>query len=143
MGALFRILYLAKMSGGQFRIHTRKFMTNRLLQRKQMVVDVLHPNMAGVSKADITKELAKRYKADEKAIMMFGFKSAFGGGKSSGFALIYDDAEALKRFEMKYRQARVGVFEHSRKSRKMLKETKNRMKKLRGKELTVAKSKAD
>ncbi|GKG21350.1 40S ribosomal protein S24-1, partial [Tanacetum coccineum] len=31
-------------------IRTRKFMTNRLLSRKQFVIDVLHPGQANVSK---------------------------------------------------------------------------------------------
>ena len=30
----------------------------------------------------------------------------FGGGKSTGFGLIYDDLEALKRFEPDYRKVR-------------------------------------
>ena len=32
----------------------------------------------------------------------------FGGGKSTGFGLIYDTLEAAKRFEPKYRLIRVG-----------------------------------
>jgi small subunit ribosomal protein S24e len=31
-------------SEGAITIRTRKYMSNRLLARKQMVVDVLHPN---------------------------------------------------------------------------------------------------
>ncbi|KAL0437469.1 UNVERIFIED_CONTAM: 40S ribosomal protein S24-1, partial [Sesamum radiatum] len=31
-------------------IRTRKFMTNRLLSRKQFVIDVLHPGRPNVSK---------------------------------------------------------------------------------------------
>ncbi len=33
----------------------------------------------------------------------------FGGGKSTGFGLIYDDLKAAKQFEPKYRLIRVGV----------------------------------
>ncbi|MXQ83320.1 hypothetical protein E5288_WYG001401 [Bos mutus] len=40
-------------------IQTRKFMTNRLLQRKQMVIDVLHPGKATVRKTEIREKLAK------------------------------------------------------------------------------------
>merc|ERR1712038_723279 len=36
----------ANMSEGTVTVRTRKYMTNRLLQRRQMVVDVLHPNRA-------------------------------------------------------------------------------------------------
>jgi small subunit ribosomal protein S24e len=43
-------------------------------------------------------------------IFLFGFRTVFGGGRSTGFALIYDDLEAAKKFEPKYRLARVSVF---------------------------------
>lgn len=36
-----------------------------------------------------------------------GFRTAFGGGKSTGFALIYDNMDAAKKFEPKYRLVRV------------------------------------
>ncbi|KAB0366393.1 hypothetical protein FD754_010549, partial [Muntiacus muntjak] len=41
---------------------SRKFVTNRLLQRKQMVIDVLHPGKATVPKTEIWEKLAKMYK---------------------------------------------------------------------------------
>lgn len=37
---------------------------------------------------------------------VFGFRTQFGGGKSTGFALIYDSEEALKKFEPHYRLVR-------------------------------------
>ena len=39
---------------------------------------------------------------------MFGFRTQFGGGKSTGFALIYDSVDALKKFEPHYRLVRIG-----------------------------------
>ena len=47
------------------------------------------------------------YKTTDDVIVCFGFRTAFGGGKSSGFALIYDSLDFLKKNEPKYRQARV------------------------------------
>lgn len=85
-------------------------MTNRLLKRKQMIVDVIHPNSASVAKVSIREKLASMYKCDKEAIVVFGFKLAFGGGKSTGFALIYDSIDAAKKFEPKYRLARVTLF---------------------------------
>ncbi|KAK1345727.1 hypothetical protein QTO34_008191 [Cnephaeus nilssonii] len=38
---------------GRITIQTRKFMTNKLLQWKQMVIDVLHPGKAIVPKTEI------------------------------------------------------------------------------------------
>jgi ribosomal protein S24E len=40
-------------------------------------------------------------------VILFGFRTAFGGGKSTGFALIYDTIEDAKKYEPKYRLARV------------------------------------
>jgi len=107
-------------------------MTNRLLMRKQMVLDVVHPNMASVSKTVLSEKLATMYKCDKNAVVVFGFKIAFGGGKSTGFALIYDTADAAKKFEPKYRLARKGLVTVTKASRKQRKERKNRAKKVRG-----------
>ena len=60
------------------------------------------------------------------------FHSQFGGGKSTGFGLIYDSLESFKKFEPHYRQVRNGVAEPISKSRKQRKERKNRLKKIRG-----------
>jgi len=113
-------------------IRTRKFMTNRLLQRKQFVVDVLHPGRANVSKVELREKLAKLYKAEKDAVSVFGFKTAFGGGKSTGFGLVYDSADAAKKFEPKYRLIRMGFGAKGTVGRKQRKERKNRAKKVRG-----------
>ena len=49
------------------------------------------------------------YKAEANNIVCFGFKTAFGGGRSTGFALIYDTLDAAKKFEPKFRLARVST----------------------------------
>jgi small subunit ribosomal protein S24e len=88
-------------------IRTRKFTTNRLLSRKQFIVDVLHPSRPPISRAELSEKLAAIYKADKNRVIPFGFKTHFGGGRSTGFALIYDDEESQKKFEPKYRLVRV------------------------------------
>ena len=88
-------------------IRTRKFITNRLLARRQFVVDVLHPSRANVSKEELSEKLASLYKTDKQRVVTFGFRTAFGGGRSTGFALIYDDETSQKRFEPRYRLVRV------------------------------------
>nr|P14249.1 RecName: Full=Small ribosomal subunit protein eS24; AltName: Full=40S ribosomal protein S24 [Mucor lusitanicus]CAA33608.1 ribosomal protein [Mucor racemosus] len=113
-------------------IRTRKFLTNRLLQRKQMVVDVIHPGLANVSKDELRSKIGKMYKADKEVVSVFGFKTHFGGGKTTGFALIYDNVEALKNFEPKHRLVRIGLAEAPKGGRKQRKEKKNREKKFRG-----------
>ncbi|KAB0357089.1 hypothetical protein FD754_001245 [Muntiacus muntjak] len=103
-------------------IWTRKFMTDRLLQRKQMVIDVLHPGKAAVPKTEIWEKLAKMYKTTPDVIFVFGFRAHFGG----------DSLDYTKKNEPKYRLARHGLYEKKRTSRKQRKEHKNRMKKVRG-----------
>jgi ribosomal protein S24E len=44
---------------------------------------------------------------DTNCIFVFKFRTHFGGGKSSGFGLIYDNLESAKKFEPKYRLIRV------------------------------------
>ncbi|TMW40604.1 hypothetical protein DOY81_014315, partial [Sarcophaga bullata] len=59
-------------------------------------------------------------------------RTAFGGGRSTGFALIYDTLDFAKKFEPKYRLVRHGLMEIKKQTRKQRKERRNRMKKVRG-----------
>merc|ERR1712222_262394 len=86
------------------------FKQNPLLGRKQFVLDIIHPSMANVSKKDLATKLAAMYKVhDPQCIQLFGFKTAFGGGRSTGFGLIYDSLDRMKKFEPKYRLVRAGL----------------------------------
>ncbi|CAG5131289.1 unnamed protein product, partial [Candidula unifasciata] len=105
---------------------------NRLLSRRQMVVDVLHPGRATLPKTEIREKLANLYKVTADVVFCFGFRTHFGGGKTTGFALIYDTLDKAKKFEPKYRLARHGLLEIKRTGRKQRKERKNRQKKVRG-----------
>jgi len=64
------------------------------------VVDVLHPSKANLSKDDVCTRLAALYKAPKETVQTFGFRTQFGGGKSTGFALIYDSEADIKTFEV-------------------------------------------
>lgn len=102
--------------------------------------------------------------SDEKTIFLFGFRTQFGGGKSSGFGLIYDSIAAAKCYEPRYRLVRVCFqmptlfFDQSfissfyffsllqqelatkvESSRKQRKERKNRAKKNKGKKVKKTK----
>lgn len=63
--------------------------------------------MANVSKAAIKTKLAQTLKAKEENISIFGLKTKFGGGRSTGFALIYDSTDARKKFDSKKMLRRV------------------------------------
>ena len=77
------------------------------MARRQFVVDVLHPGRANVAKEDLSEKLAAIYKTDKARVVTFGLRTQFGGGRSTGFALIYDDEASQKKFEPRYRLVRV------------------------------------
>jgi small subunit ribosomal protein S24e len=122
------------MSDGEVTVRTRKFMRNPLLKRRQMVLDVFHPGQGPVAKAELTKMLSKTYKADEQCVYMFHFKTAFGGGRTTGFALIYDSVEDAKKFEPRHRLIRKDLAQPkpASRGRKVLKETKAKVKRTWG-----------
>lgn len=97
-----------------------------------MIVDVVHPGRASVPKSELQEVVGSMYKADPKLTVLFGFKIKYGGGKSTGFCLIYDSEDSLRKFEPKFRLVRQGFAEKKEKSRKAIKEAKNKAKKVRG-----------
>jgi small subunit ribosomal protein S24e len=134
------------MAGGDksaVQIRTRKFIRNALLKRRQFVIDVVHPGRANVSKSELQEKVMEMYKVSQASlIQLFGFRTAYGGGKSTGFALIYDNEEAERKYEPKYRLARVGLVKGREGSRKQIKEKKNRDKKIWGVGRRIARHKA-
>mmetsp|Transcript_4417 Transcript_4417/g.5079 ORF Transcript_4417/g.5079 Transcript_4417/m.5079 type:complete len:115 (-) Transcript_4417:279-623(-) len=107
-----------------------------------MIVDIIHPGRPNVPKSELQDVIAGMHKADAKLVMLFGFRTKFGGGKSTGFCLIYDNEEACLKFEPKHRLVRNGMFEKKEQSRKAIKEAKNKGKKIRGTGRSIAKHKA-
>ena len=81
----------------KFIIYARKIVSNPLLKRKQVQVELIHPDQGNISKASIKAKLSNMFKTKEESIAIFGLKSSFGGGRSSGFALLYDSLEARKK----------------------------------------------
>ena len=112
------------------------------LLKKQMIVDVIHPGRPNVPKDELSEVVGGMHKADAKLTVMFGFKTKFGGGKSTGFCLIYDNEDALRKFEPKHRLVRKGIETRTEKSRKAIKEAKNKGLKIRGTGARIAKHKA-
>merc|ERR1711901_13500 len=110
-----------------------------LLSRRQMVLDIAHPNLPTPDKALLRKLIcehlskSKHAKAEVAATVVFGVKTDYGGSKSSAFCLVYDSPEAAKRIEPKHRLVKIGLTEAvTRTARKQRKEKKNREKKFRG-----------
>ena len=80
--------------------------------------------------------------SDANRVFTFGFRTDFGGGKSTGFALVYDSVEAAKKYEPRYRLARNGLTKKREGSRKQIKEKKNKTNKVFGLGRRIAKHKA-
>uniref|UniRef100_A0A2R8ZEV7 Small ribosomal subunit protein eS24 n=1 Tax=Pan paniscus TaxID=9597 RepID=A0A2R8ZEV7_PANPA len=101
------------------------------LENEQMVIDVLHPGKLSVPNTEIWEKLSKMYKTTLDVMLtsiwrnsyiaggnVFGFRTHSGGGKTTGFDMIYDSLDYAKKNEAKHRLAR-----HKH---------KNRTKKVRG-----------
>lgn len=96
-------------------------------------MDILHANRPTVSKQEVREQLARMYKTTPDHVFCFGFQTQFGGGKTTGFGLIYDTIDYAKKFEPRHRLVRNGLLgKKDRPARKQRKERKNRMKKVRG-----------
>lgn len=114
-------------------IRTRKLMRNALLNRRQMIVDVTHPGRGNVPKKELQEKLAAQFKVqDAKRVVVFKLKTQYGGGISSGFCLIYDTLEDVKKSEPKHRLVKNALKDKKATSRKQIKESKNRALKIWG-----------
>lgn len=71
------------------------------------MIELIHPEKSNVSKSDIKAKLAQTLKAKEENISIFGLKTKFGGGRSTGFALIYDSLDSRKKYDSKKMLRRV------------------------------------
>ena len=119
--------------------YARRLIKNPLLKRKQIVVELIHPDQGSVSKATIKEKLCKMFDSKSEHIAVFGLHSKFGGGRSTGFACIYDDADSRKKYDTKSMLLRDKLRSVAgKRGRKQLKEMKGRMKRCRG----TAKTKA-
>ena len=56
-----------------------------------MILDVIHVDEANISKAKLKEAVSKKFKVEEKNVCFYGFRTHFGGGKSTGFCLIYNN----------------------------------------------------
>jgi small subunit ribosomal protein S24e len=71
-----------------------------LINHRQQI-ELIHPELGSLKKSVIKERLAKQLKVKEEVITIYGVKSIFGGGRSTGFALIYDNHDLLKKYDSK------------------------------------------
>ena len=120
------------MTDGKFVLFARKMIKNPLLARKQLQVEMVHPDMANVSKTQIKEKLAQMFRSSAECITIFGCKTKFGGARSTAFALIYDSFDLKKKFDSKCALKRDGLVAKPKHGRKQKKEIKGRQNRLRG-----------
>ena len=115
-------------------IKTRRLRVNKLLARRELLLDVYHEGKPNVSQKDLRELIAAKYSWEPKNIVLFGFRTAFGGNRSSGFALAYDNQQYLVKYEHTYRLRRLAIVPKRNPKRKSEKELKRKIKKSRGAE---------
>ncbi|ELW47935.1 40S ribosomal protein S24 [Tupaia chinensis] len=96
-----------------------------------MVIDVLQPRKPTVPKTEIQEQLANMYKTTPDVIFVFGFRTHFGGGKTTGFDMIYDSLDYAK-MNLNIDLQDMAFMRRKKASRKQRKERKNEIKKVRG-----------
>ena len=81
------------------KLHCRfsKVKNNRLLNRTQMVVDVYHSSEGNVTKEQIREVLRQKFK--KQHVVLIQVKKLFGGGRTKGIALVYDNEESMRKIE--------------------------------------------
>jgi small subunit ribosomal protein S24e len=116
----------------KFVLYYRKFLKNPLMGRKQCVVELIHPESGSVSRAQVKEKLSSMMKSKPECITVMGLKTKYGGGRSTGMALIYDSADLKKKYDSKKWLIKDGVIKKDSTTRKQKKEIKGRQKKVRG-----------
>ena len=83
-----------------------------------MVINILHLGKTTAPKTEIQEKLAKVYKTTPGVIFVFGVKTHFDGGKTTGFGMIYDSLDYAKKNEHKHRLERHSLYDKKKISRK-------------------------
>merc|ERR1712151_578402 len=73
----------------------------------QMCVDVFHGSVAKIPNESIREYMRSHFKKPH--VSVFGVKKYYGGGRTRGYCVIYDNEESMKKYEPKYRAKRVTI----------------------------------
>jgi small subunit ribosomal protein S24e len=95
---------------------------------------VYHPSQEAANKYDISEKVGATYRTDAANVVLFGFKTKFGGGRSTGFCLIYDNQDSMKKYEpiFRLRRSNNAPLKDTTLTRKIKKEVKIKRSKVRG-----------
>ena len=70
-----------------------------------MVVDVYYERNVKIAKEQIKKKIASQFKKNN--VVIFGARKTYGGGRTRCFAMVYDNEDAMKKYEPKKRLIRI------------------------------------
>lgn len=113
-------------------MHVRKYIVNKLLDRKQFIVDLSHPGAKAPSRDEIKDLVAKQCSASNERVVIFGLHTKFGGGRTTGFGFVYDSKDAMMKVEPSHRLVKAGLSEKSKSTRRMRKNTRKQKMKVWG-----------
>ncbi len=72
-------------------------------------MDVYHEGKPNVSQADLKVLINTKYGWDAKNLVLYGFRTAFGGNRSTGFCLAYDNQQYLVKYEPNFRLRKLAI----------------------------------
>ena len=96
------------------------------------VLPSVNQGKPNVSRNDLKDLIVKKYGWDIKNLVLYGFRTAFGGNRSVGFVLAYDNQQYMVKYEPNYRLRRIAALPKRNPKRKAEKELKRKIKKSRG-----------
>jgi small subunit ribosomal protein S24e len=74
-----------------------------------LLLDVYHEGKPNVSQADLKTLISTKYGWDNKNLVLYGFRTAFGGNRSTGFCLAYDNQQYLVKYEPNFRLRKLAI----------------------------------
>ena len=77
---------------------------------------MFHPNQPKVTKEEIREYVRTHFK--KQFVSLFGVKKFFGGGRTKGFCLIYDNEDSMRKIEPASRLKRTELEKVAPKDRK-------------------------
>jgi ribosomal protein S24E len=120
-------------------VRFKKIKNNRLLNRVQMVVECYHSASQNVTKEQLRDAIKNKFKKTH--IVLLQVKKLFGGGRTRGLALVYDNEESLNKIETHRRvdrEAREKLAPKDRKNKKGGKSDTRKVKKMKKHKLQKA-----
>ena len=109
----------------------RRLVVNKLLRRKQFVVQINHEGKPAPTREEIRDRVSsiKSIAADKSHLVIFGVKTHFGGGHTTSFGCAYDSEDAMMKVEPRHRLIKMGKIgkdekKKTRRSRKNARKTK-------------------